>query len=88
MIVKKKKKCSQNKKIRPTETRWLGLLRFKESGHQKLWDGWERKGTAAEAAVADLFPSCGLKVGGRPEKSKEMGEGELRIWGRQEGCVS
>lgn len=44
--------------------------------------------TAAKAAFAHFFPSC--RFGGwewsRPEKSKEMGAGELKDMGeRQEG---
>lgn len=53
----------------------------------KIW-GWlgRVRGTAAKQLLKTSFPSCGLgkgwREGSRPEKSKEMGMGSWRIWGK------
>lgn len=89
-----KKKKSQNliknnpRKFKPRDkVAWL--IKSLGIGVPKLGGWLGRVRTAAKTACADLFPSRGFGEVGRPEKSKEMGVGELEdVAERQERRVS
>lgn len=56
----------------------------RNQGTQKLGMAGKVRGTATKAALQTSFSSCGFGgwEGSRPEKSKEMGAGELEDMGK------